>query len=140
MAKFISLLVLLMLYGCNNAVRNNDKLVSPDSLAINQRSQPGHLLSGKWAFSKKGSKKKPDASLFVVFKNNNTASLNGPDSEYERIKWRVDERHGLVITGLKKGEDSGWTFRDSLFRYVFSDTNKSLELVGKKQSFFLKRL
>lgn len=141
MAKFLSLLFVLLFAACNNQEKVNDETVKKDTLlqAV-KKNQPGDLLTGKWAYARKGSGRKTDGSLFIVFRNNHVATLNGPDNEFERVKWRMDPKKGLIITGLKKYEDSGWTFRDSVFKYVFSQDNTRLELTGKRQAFLLKKV
>jgi hypothetical protein len=129
----------ILFTACNSKGDESALVPKADSLASNAQNDPHHLLTGKWNYTRIGSQNKPNY-LFVIFKANNTASLHGPDSEFERIKWRFDDKLGLIITGLKKSDDSGWTFRDSVYKYVFSNGNRSLSLTGKRQSFTLKRL
>jgi len=139
MTRFFFTVIVIFLTACNNKGDESGKTPKGDSLSSKLQDQPHHLLAGKWNYTRIGSRNKPDY-LFVIFKSNNTASLHGPDSEFERIRWRFDEKLGLIITGLKKSDDSGWTFRDSVYKYVFSNGNRSLSLTGKRQSFTLKRL
>jgi hypothetical protein len=141
MAAGIKVLVVIALLtaGCGRRQHNdNENKAQADTVSRARAQGVLSQLKGKWSYTRKGDEK-CNGCTFIDFRNDNIATLYGPDNEFERVKWRHSS-NGLHITGFKKSEDSKWTFRDSLFTLVFSNNNKSLELQGKKQRFYLKRL
>jgi hypothetical protein len=135
----ILLVVALLAAGCGRQPeKESENKASADTISQSREHGPLSQLKGKWSYTRKGDEK-CNGCTFIDFRNNNIASLYGPDNEFEKVKWRYSN-NGLHITGFKKSEDSKWTFRDSLFTLVFSNHNRSLELQGKRQRFYLKRL
>jgi hypothetical protein len=127
-----------VLTSCKQATESNNQnisVVKTDSVR-----EPSNKLSGKWRYFRKGERTKPEEGVYIYFKKNNVVTLNGPDSEFEELEWKVNKNDHLILKGVSKGDDSRWTFRDTLFKTAFTQGGKVLELTGKRQTFILKKM